>query len=106
MRIPTNEIEFKRAVGKVKGKVLWHVKTRGGLHLMALDGGEVVGAASHRAVARHIAQQHEPGLEWTELSKGEWAALSDYEFCLPEYQELTDRMRTLQKKTRSGDACD
>jgi hypothetical protein len=96
MKIPTNEIEFKKAVGKVKGRVLWHVKTRGGLHLMALDGGEVVGAASHRAVARHLAERQEPGLEWTELSKSEYYSFDDYAFLIPEAIEITNRLRKAQ----------
>jgi hypothetical protein len=96
MKLNQNEIEFKKAVGKAKGKTLWHVKTRGGLHLIALDGGEVVGAASHRAVARHIAEQHEPGLEWSELSKSEYYSPEDYAFLIPEGIEMTRRLRKAQ----------
>ena len=96
MKIPTNEIEFRKAVGKVKRKVLWHVKVRGGLHIYALDGGEIIGAGSHRGVARHMAQQHCPDLEYTELSKSEYYSYEDFAFLIPEATEITNRLRKAQ----------
>lgn len=97
MQIPSGEIEFKKKVGKAKGKDVYHVKTRGGLHVMAMDGGTVLGAGPHRAVARHLAQKYEPGVEWTELSKSDHVDFEAYSHLLPKYETITQRMRELQK---------
>ena len=96
MNIPAEQIEFKRKVGKAKGKAIFHVKTLGGLHVMATEGGIVLGAGPHRAVARHLAQKFEPSAEWTELSKSDHLEESAIAHLLPEYQELTERLRALQ----------
>jgi hypothetical protein len=96
MNIPTNEIVSKRLVGKLRGKGVWAIRTRGGLHVVGLDGGEVLGIGSHRAVARHISLSRNPDLCWTELSKAEHYPLSEIAHLLPEYEILTDRARKLQ----------
>lgn len=100
MNIPATQIEFKRKVGKSKGRDIYHVKTRGGLHVMALDGGRVLGYGPHRAVAKDIAQKMEEDLEWTELSKSDHVEREAYEHLLPKYTELTVRMRALQDEAK------
>ena len=97
MQIPSNQIEFKKKVGKSKGKPVFHVKTRGGLHVIADDKGTVLGSGPHRAVARHLAQKFEPDVEWTELSKSDHVDFEAYAHLLPQYEALTERMRALQK---------
>lgn len=97
MQISQNEIEFKRKVGRAKGKDIYHVKTRGGLHVMALGTGTVLGAGPHRAVARHLAQKFEPEAEWTELSKSDHIDYEVYSHLIPKYEEVTNKMRALQQ---------
>lgn len=97
MLLPANQIEFKKKVGKVKDKAIWHIKTRGGLHVMATDGGTVIGSGPHRAVARHLAQKFEPDATWTELSKSDHVDLEAFQHLLPRYEAMTNQMRELQK---------
>lgn len=96
MNLPSSQIESKRRVGKLGARGVWALKYRGGLHVVAADGdAEPLGAGSHRAVARHLAQQRHPDLEWTELSKADHYPLSAFEHLLPEATELTDRLHRL-----------
>ena len=65
----------KSIVGKLGNKVLWAVSTIGGLHLVesgSPDGSKaVLGAGSHRAVARMVAKRLQPEIEWTMLEKSQ-----------------------------------
>jgi hypothetical protein len=97
MQITQNEIEFKRKVGKSGTRDIFHVKTRGGLHVMARSDGTVLGAGPHRAVARHLAQKFEPDAEWTELSKSDHVDFEVIEHLVPRYEKITEEMRQLQK---------
>jgi len=96
VNIPTNEIEVKKAIGKNKKGQAWYIKMRGGLHLVTDNDNKILGMASHRAVARHVAQMQDPDLEYTELSKSEYFAVSSFEHLIPEALELTKRIRDLQ----------
>jgi hypothetical protein len=97
MKVPTSEIETKKKVGKLGSKGVWMVKTRGGLFLIATDGGgEVIGSGPHRAVAKAIAQRRNPDLEWTELSKSEWVDPETFAHLMPKYESMTDDLRRLQ----------
>jgi len=98
MNIPASQIEIKKKVGKSKGKDLTYVKLRGGLHMIVDDLGKTVGTGPHRCVARHIAEENDPDLEWTELSKGEHFPVDSFEHLLPKYREITTRLRALQEK--------
>lgn len=94
--IPQDQVEVKKKIGKSKGKDLWYVKARGGYHVISKADGEIIGAANHPAVARHMAEIHEPDLMWTELSKGEHYAYEDYAHLVPEAVELTRAFRKEQ----------
>jgi hypothetical protein len=98
MKIPTDEIEFRKKIGKCKGKDITHIKLRGGLHLITQGPSqEIIGTGSHGIVARHIAKARlGDDLEWTELSKADWLPEAAYSHLIPEYQELTTRFRKLQ----------
>jgi hypothetical protein len=96
MNVTGDQIEFKKKVGKVRGKDLWHIKTKGGLHIVADGSGSVLGTGPHRLVARHIAQKSAPDAEWTELSKQEHIDQRIYQHLLPEYESLTAQMQALQ----------
>lgn len=97
MQITQNEIEFKRKVGKSGTRDIYHVKTRGGLHVMARSDGTVLGAGPHRAVARHLAQKFEPDAEWTELSKSDHVDFDVFAHLVPKYEEITIKMRAIQE---------
>lgn len=91
-------ISYKKNVGTLKGKPVIELATTGGLHMIvtAKSGSiETLGTGPHRAVARYIAEQHEPEIVWSELSKADYVAPEHFVWCLPTYQELTERMRRL-----------
>lgn len=94
--IPQDQIEIKKKIGKSKNKDLWYIKARGGYHVIAKASGEILGAANHPAVARHIAEMHEPDLMWTELSKSDHYAYEDYAHLVDSAIELTNAFRKEQ----------
>jgi hypothetical protein len=98
MNLIADHISYKKNVGTLKGKPVIELATTGGLHMIvtAQNGGvETLGTGPHRGVARYIAEQHEPDIIWTELSKADYLDPEHFAFCLPAYQELTERMRRL-----------
>jgi hypothetical protein len=102
MNIPKEQIELRKKAGKVKGKDVYHIKTRGGFHVMALSTGEVIGTGPHRVVARAVAQKFEPDVVWSELSKSDdFYPLETYEHYLPKYEEVTKQMQALQAQPKS-----
>lgn len=98
--IPENQVEFKKKVGKIKDQAVYHIKTRGGLHIIAKTGGEIIGSGNHRAVARHIAQKYEPDVVWTELSKSDWYPVDSFQHLLPEAETTTADLRRLQAEKK------
>jgi hypothetical protein len=98
IKISSDEIEFRKKVGKAKGHDLWYVKLRGGLHLITDHKGIPVGSGPHRAVARHVAKKFEPDAIWTELSKSEHYDVGDFEHLLPEWEAFTENLRKLSGK--------
>jgi hypothetical protein len=90
-------------VGKLGKKDVFQYKTKGGLYMVGVPkvgGMEILGSGPHRAVARIVAEKNtekknEEALEWTELSKSDHVPPEHYAFILPEYEELTERMRKL-----------
>jgi hypothetical protein len=102
--IKANQLAYKKQVGKTKkGTPVWELATKGGLHLIvkAQDGNfETLGTGPHRAIARHIADQHEPEIAWTELSKSDHLDYVVIEPLLPKYEKLTAEMRLLEQKAK------
>ena len=99
MILTKEQIELKKKVGKSKGKDIWYYKGRGGPPLIADHTGKVIGAGSHRAVARFQAQREDPDICW-ELSKHEHFSYSDFEHLIPESDELLARIQALQDKSK------
>jgi hypothetical protein len=95
MVIPGDEIISKSIVGKLGDKVLWAVATIGGLHLVearSSDGGkQVIGAGSHRAVARMTAKRMYPDAEFNVLEKSAEVDPRDIEDLLPMWIEVVKR---------------
>jgi hypothetical protein len=96
MNIPEQQITLKKKVGKSKGKEINYTKTVGGFHIITNHRGIVLGSGPHRAVARHIARQFDPDIEWNELSKSEHVPLAYFEHLLPEWEAITSQFRTSQ----------
>ena len=97
MVIPSDEIVYKNIIGKLGNKTVYGIGTCGGLHLIearSADGKrEVIGAGSHRAVARHIAKKNNPDIEYTMLEKSQEINLKDFEDVLPFWEAVTDRVK-------------
>jgi hypothetical protein len=95
MQIPADEIVYSNTVGKLGNKILRAVGTCGGLHLIEArspDGSkQVIGAGSHRAVARMIAKKMYPEVEWTVLEKSAEIDPRDVEDLLPFWEEVVTR---------------
>lgn len=73
MDVDSKQILSKKIVGKVKGSPVYELITKGGLTILATSGTkgiEYLGAASHIALSKYIAETKEPSIIWTELSKG------------------------------------
>lgn len=96
MKIPHSEITHKKVIGQLHGKRVFYIRTRGGLHLVVVENGEILAVGPHRAVTQHIAAKRNPDIKFTELSKSEFVDPDTIAFCLPEYQKLTDKFRSLQ----------
>lgn len=98
MEVPKEQIEFRKAVGKSEKKgQLFHVKLRGGLHCITDARGKVIGAASHRAVARFQASREDPDICW-ELSKSSHYDYEAFKHLIPESDEILARLQALQAK--------
>jgi hypothetical protein len=99
MDLSAKQIDEKpKKVGNLHGKPVYHLRTKGGLHILVTPGGtgyETLGTGPHRAVARHIAQKHEPEIVWSELSKSDHVDIEAFEMVLPKYENLTDALRAI-----------
>lgn len=96
MDIDPSEVVDKRIVGKLKDAQVIEVALKGGLHLLfAVKPGSKaspkhLGAGSHPAIARHIAQKSEgEDLVFNDLAKSEPIPFEAYERFLPQYEALT-----------------
>lgn len=97
MQVPANQIQYKKVIGKSKGRTVFGVGVVGGLHMVvaAKRGGgiETLGVASHPALARHIAERNDPGIEFTELAKSEQVDPRHFGDLVDRYVELTAQFR-------------
>jgi hypothetical protein len=53
---------------------------------------EIIGAGSHRAVARHVAKRAHPDVEFTSLEKSAEVDIRDVEDILPFWQAVVERV--------------
>ena len=97
MIIPGDEITNKEIVGKLGDKTLWQISTLGGLHLIEArsSGGQrqIIGAGSHRAVARHIAKKTHPDVEFTALEKSAQVDPRDFEDMVPFWMAVVEKVQ-------------
>jgi hypothetical protein len=90
MRIPANQVKDRRKIGHSRGRPVFGVSCIGGLHVVANHNGDIMGAGSHDGLARHIAGEKDPDIQWDDLRKSE---ATDFGYLLDEYRELTDQLR-------------
>lgn len=95
MLVPKEQVEFKKVVGKLKGKSVWYTKLKGGLHIISNESGQSLAMGPMKAVALHLAQKYEPDLELTELSKSSWVDPVNFAHLLPEWEENSLRIRKM-----------
>ena len=95
MMIPSEQVILRKKIGKSKGKDVWLLKTKGGLNVVTV-GTTIAGMGPQACVARRVAQNYEPDIEFTELSKGDYVPLDAYEHLLPRYGEMTAEIRKIQ----------
>jgi hypothetical protein len=95
MIIPADELCYKSIIGKWGEKTLYGCGTIGGLHLVEArspDGSkQVIGAGSHRAVAKMTARRLHPDIEFTTLEKSQEIDERDLEDILPFWLEVVKR---------------
>lgn len=97
MQIPQEQITLRKKIGKAKGEDVWLLKTKGGLNVVTV-GKKIAGMGPQACVARRVAQNYEPEINYTELSKGDFVPLDAYEHLLPRYTELTEEARKIQSE--------
>lgn len=96
---PKQLAEKPRKVGEMNGRSVYHLRTKGGFHMMVApkDGRmETLGAGPLSAVAMHIANKKHQGINWTELSKAEHVSPEAIEAVLPKYEAMTHEIRVYQ----------
>lgn len=101
MNIKAEHIAYKKNIGKLDGRNVIEVATTGGLHLvLQVKNGQpdLLASGPHGAIARHIASKKEPNIVFTELSKADYMEPYLYMALIPEYERLTEQMRSMWKK--------
>lgn len=97
MQLEAKQIEQKpKKVGTLRGAPVFHLRTKGGLHILVTKKGagyETLATGPHKAVARHIANKHEPEIFWSEMSKSDHVEVYQFEHLLPRYEEITEFIR-------------
>ena len=53
---------------------------------------QIIGAGSHRAVARHVAKRSHEDIEWSALEKSAEVNIQDVEDLLPFWQSVVERV--------------
>jgi len=110
MNIDSRQIDEKpKKVGDLRGQPVYHLRTKGGLHVLVMRKGasfETLGTGPHRAVARFIAGKHEPEIVWSDLSKADHVTPDSFQMVLPKYEKITDDMRQIQAETSSRSEAD
>jgi hypothetical protein len=90
--------EKPKKIGTLKDKPVFHLKTKGGLHLLVTQGKtgySTLGSGPHSAVAKHIALKNEPDILFTELNKADHIDIEAFELLLPKYEAITVAIQKL-----------
>jgi hypothetical protein len=102
MDIKLDDLEDKpKKIGTLEGNPVFQIQTKGGFNVIAAQKGaqfKIIGAASHQAIARHIAQKKEPTLVYESLQKSEAYPLYAFKDLIASYEDLTDQLNTAFNK--------
>jgi hypothetical protein len=105
VQIAQKHIAYKKRIGTCRdGSPAIEVCTRGGLYLVLVhkDGkAKTIGAGSHRAVARWLAEKNEDGLRIEELSKSDSLELPSILSVADKYQRAVDALNKLLAQDQS-----
>jgi hypothetical protein len=94
--VTPDQVAYKKRIGKLGDTPVYEVGLIGGLHLIMKAGSKApLGAGPHPAVARHLARQRNPEIEYTMLQKGDWVDPALFQDILPQYEALTDQLASL-----------
>lgn len=98
MDLEQKHIAYSKVIGDLNGSKVVEMATTGGLVMVAVRKArpEVLGAGSHRAIARLIASKKHPDIKFTELAKGDHVSEEHLRDLLPRYEALTDSIRRAQ----------
>lgn len=100
-------IKYKKEIGQVNSNKVWEILTTGGLYMEILGKGagfEVIGTGPHRGIARHIAENRQPGIVWNELAKSDHIDISDFMYLLPKYEAATTAIDRKAQERQRGQA--
>lgn len=97
LKIKPEEIKSKKQIGKIRGKPVFALATRGGLHVVAASGMPPLALAPHPYVARFMAKKRNPDLEITELSKSEWMPESAFADILKYWEGVTEHAASISR---------
>lgn len=95
MEIPQSEVISTKKIGHLGAYPVFEVRTLGGLNLVLTKKGgvtEILGAGSHRAVARFIARKKESKLVIDELTKSDYISEEHFVDLVPQFEILTDAL--------------
>lgn len=96
MKIEEKQILYRKNIGHLGKSSVIEIGTIGGLKVVGVQEktGKIrtLGAGSHRAVARFLAQKVEPQIQISALEKSEDAHYADFKDLLPFWQEVVDRL--------------
>lgn len=91
-------IAYSKIIGKLKNDPIVELATTGGLVMVAIKKAkpEILGAGSHRAIARLIASKKQPEIQYTELAKGDYVPEQYVRDLLPRWEAVTNEIRRAQ----------
>jgi hypothetical protein len=101
LNIASKEVKDRKKIGHLGTRAVFAISVIGGLHLVAAEKAgsgqlEILGAGSHAAVARHIAERQHESVVFDSLEKSEYCSLEHFIDLIPAYEEVTAQLRKAQ----------
>ena len=99
MNVPQNQISYRKRIGRCGSKAVIEIGLTGGLKIVGSQASNgkitILGAGSHRAIARLLAKKSEPEIVIDELEKSEDVNPNDIKDLLPFWELVTIKVRSL-----------
>lgn len=103
MVVDAKQLDGKpRKIGLLKGQPVMEARTKGGFHMVTDAAGKPIGAGPHRAIARIIAKNRNPDVQYFDLAKGGWVDPALVSWLLPKWEGVTDRLATIYDSMHQG----